>query len=799
MLSDLRFAIRQLFKSPGFTAVALLTLGLGIGACTCMFSVINSVLFRPLPYPDSHQLILIREQDPPQFPEFSVAPGNFFDWRSQSTVFQNLAALKFGTVNLTGSGDPQRLFTAFVTVNFFATLGVHPGIGRDFLPQEESEGHDAVAILPFEVWVRRFGGRPEVVGSTVHLDGRPVTIIGILPKSFHYIIGYGPEVYMPAVYGAGERQQHGGHYLAALGRLKPGVTFETARSELAVISARLATQYPDTNKGWSAKPSLLLDSVVGDIRPSLYILFGAVGLLLLISCANVANLLIARAVTRSKEMAIRTALGAGRGRILRLLITESLLLSVAGGGLGVLASQWGLKLLIAFAPGNLPRTGEVSLDGMALGFASLLALATGLGFGLAPSLQSMKVDSNSALKEGVRGSGGRRHALLDSIVVAEVSLAIVLLVGAGLLVRSIVALQHVKPGFQPEHAQFVQLSLPGKKYGSNDLQAQFLRQAVSAMAALPGVEHAGASNVIPFSGDYVLTFEIFGRPPPGPGDNQSANYYAITPDYFRAMGIPLIRGRFFSERDSAKAPRAAIINEKLAREYFPGQDPVGKRINIDSGPQAWREIVGVVADVKQYGLSGEAPDQMYEPFDQQPYPFMAIVLRTGQASPMASAGSVRTAIASVDPDLPVDGVQSLGNLVENSISSQRFTMYLLVVFSSVALFLCSIGLYGVMAYAVTQRTGEIGIRMALGAQTGNVLRLILARGGLLISIGAVLGLGGALLLSRLTASLLFGISPTDPLTFAAVVVVLGAVAAPACLIPARRATKVDPIVALRAE
>ena len=581
--------------------------------------------------------------------------------------------------------------------------------------------------------------------------------------------------------------------------MKPGVTFEMARSELAVISARLATQYPDTNKGWSAKPSLLLDSVVGDVRPSLYILFAAVGLLLLISCANVANLMIARAVTRSKEMAIRTALGAGRVRILRQLITESLVLSVLGGALGVAASQWGLRLLILFAPGNLPRTDEVSLDGMALGFASLLALATGIGFGLAPAIQSMRVDTNSAMKDGTRGSGGRRHILLDGIVIAEVSLAIVLLVGAGLLVRSILGLQGVDPGFRPENAQYVQLNLPGQKYGSNGEQAQFLRRAVSAAAALPGVEHAGASNVIPFLGDYVLTFEVFGRPPPGPGENQSANYYAVTPDYFRAMGIALTRGRFFTDRDSAKAPRTAIINEKLARDYFPGQDPVGKRINIDSGPQAWREIVGVVADVKHYGLSTDAPDQMYEPFDQQPYSFMDIVIRSGQGARPPTAAAVRAAIASVDPELPVGGVEPLANLISNSLAGQRFTMYLLVVFSSVALLLSSMGLYGVMAYSVTQRTGEIGIRMALGAQAGDVLSLILARGGLLLSVGVLIGLGVALLVSRITASLLFGISPTDPLTFAAVVLVLGAVAAPACLIPARRAARVDPIVALRAE
>jgi putative ABC transport system permease protein len=412
----------------------------------------------------------------------------------------------------------------------------------------------------------------------------------------------------------------------------------------------------------------------------------------------------------------------------------------------------------------------------------------------------MRVNTNEALKDGVRGSGGRRHFLLDGIVVAEVALAIVLLVGAGLLVRSIVALQNVDPGFRPDHAQLVGLSLPGPKYGSNQEQAQFVRRAVSAVAALPGVGHAGASHVIPMSGgDYVLTFELFGKPRPGPGENQAANYYAVTPDYFQAMGIPLTRGRFFSDRDSAKAPRVAIINERMARDYFPGLNPVGQRINIDSGPEAWREIVGVVPDVKHYGLAGQAPEQMYEPFDQQPYPYMGIVIRAGRAAPLPSAASVRAAVASVDPDLPVGGVDPLGSLIANSIASQRFTMYLLVVFSSVALFLAAMGLYGVMAYSVTQRTGEIGIRMALGAQAGNVLRLVLARGGLLISLGAVIGLGGALALSRLTASLPFGISATDPLTFAGVVVVLGAVAAPACLIPARRAARVDPIIALRAE
>jgi putative ABC transport system permease protein len=799
MLSDLRFALRQLVKSPGFAVIAVLTLGLGIGACTCMFSVVDSVLFRQLPFPESDRLVMVRETDPPQFPEFSVAPGNFFDWQAQTTVFKSLAAISYGSSNLTGLGDPQRLYTVSVTANFFSTLGVHPAIGRDFQAQEETSGHETVAILPYNFWLSQFGGRPDAIGEIIHIDGRAFTIVGVLPKNYRFPDNSNPQLYLPAVYSSQERQQHGGHYLSAIGRLNPGVTIDQARGEMALISARLARQYPDTNKGWGTKLTPLLEALVGGARPGLYLLFGAVGILLLISCANVANLLVARAITRAKEMAIRAALGAGRRRILRQLITESLLLSTIGGILGVAIAQWGLRLLIAFAPGNLPRAAEISIDGLALTFTCLLALGTGIAFGLAPSLQSMRANLNATLKEGVRGSVGRRHTLLGILVVAEVALAFVLLVGAGLLVRSLVQLQRVDPGFRPDHAALVSLSLPGKKYASDAQKAQFGHQAVAALAGLPGVRYVGASHVIPFSGDYILTFEIFGNAPVDPANNPNANYYAITPDYFRAMGISLARGRFFTDRDGAKAPRVAIINQKMARDYFPGVNPIGRRINIDSGPQAWREIVGVVGDVKQYSLQGDAPDQMYEPFAQQPYPYMGLVIRMAETAPALSAAAVRTAIATVDPDQPVDGVAPLENLIAGSISSQRFTMYLLVVFSSLALLLAGIGLYGIMAYAVTQRTGEIGIRMALGAQAENVLRLILAQGGRLVAGGIAGGVAGALILARLMASQLFGVRPADPLTFAAVMLTLAAVAIVACLIPARRASRLDPIVALRRE
>jgi putative ABC transport system permease protein len=798
-MQDLRFAARQLGKAPGFTAVALLTLALGIGACTAIFSVVNSVLLRPLNYPEPDRLVVLRETNLPQFPQFSVAPGQYFEWQKQATSFESLATRNGGSYNLTGRGEPLRVAAQRISANYFTTLGVHPAMGRDLLPEEDAPGKEKVAILSYGFWLAQFGGRTDVLHETVQFNGQPFTIIGVMPKSFQP--GSLTEVFTPAAFTAEEHQNHGGHYISVIGRLKPGVSIEQARGEMNLIADRLAKQYPDSNKGWGVKLTPMLEAAVGDVRPVLFSLLGAVGFLLLIGCANVANLLLARASARAKEIAVRTALGASRRRIVRQLLTESMLLAVLGGVLGILVAQWGTSALLSFAPESLPRMHEIALDGRALGFTCALALVTGVGFGLVPAFQATRLNLNEALKDGGRGSseGGRRQRVRSALVVAEVAIALVLLVGAGLLIRSFARLQDVSPGFQPRDAFAISLSLPEKKYGTGEQQAQFVEQATAALAALPGVQFAGLSHVVPFTGsDYVLSFTIDGRPPIEPADQPSANYYAATPDYFKAMGIPLQRGRFFTTHDVAKAPRVAIINESMAKKYFPHEDPLGKRINITNGPDTWREIVGIVGDTKHYRLDGDVTDQMYEPFAQAPLPFMTFVVRTAGASPDLPVAA-RAAIYAVDPDQPVASIRPLAQLIADSVARQRFTMFLFAVFSAVALLLAAIGIYGVMAYSVTQRTGEIGIRMALGAQRGDVLRLILTQGGRLVVLGLGVGLIGALLLTRFLSSLLFGVSAYDPLTFAVIALLLAAIAGVACLLPARRATKVDPMVALRNE
>jgi putative ABC transport system permease protein len=803
-LNDLRYAFRQLTKSPGFTAVAVLTLALGIGACTAIFSVVNSVLLRPLPYPDSDRLVAVIETKLPEVPRFSVAPGNYFDWRERATSFEQLAAIRDISYSLTGTGEPLRLEARRVTPNYFATLRIHPAIGRDFTP-EEAAAKSNVAILSHGFWRRQFGGRREIVGETVQLDGQAFTIIGVLPE--HFSPGSTTEVYTPADY-TEDNKNHGGHYITVIGRLKPGVTLEQARSELALIADGLAKQYADTNTGWSIKLMPLLDAAVGDVRPVLFSLLGAVGFLLLIACANVANLLLVRATARAKEIALRTALGASRLRIVRQLLTESVLLACFGGLLGVLIAQWGMSALLAFAPDSLPRAAEIALDGRALGFACVLALVTGIAFGLVPAFQASRVNLNETLKDGGRGTsdGGRRQRLRSGLVVAEVAIALILLVGAGLLFRSFARLQEVDPGFRPDGALAIDLTLPRKKYGTGPQQAAFIEQATARLAAIPGVQFAGAAQIVPFTGnDYNLLYKIPGRPPLPPGTIQGTLYYAATPDYFKAMGIPLLRGRFFTAADAAGAPRVAIINEALAKLQFPNQDPIGQRINITN---ADAEIIGVVGDVKQYRLDGGTRVQAYEPIAQVPFNFMTLVVRTEAAPPGAPAGgisaaalpaAIRAAIYSVDKDQPIASIRPLTSLVANSVARPRFSMFLFGVFSAVALLLAAIGIYGVMACSVAQRTNEIGIRMALGAQRRDVLRLIFVQGGRLIAIGLAGGLVGALLLTRFIASMLFAVSAHDPLTFTAIAVLLAAIATLACLLPARRATRVNPIEALRTE
>jgi putative ABC transport system permease protein len=802
MMTDLRYALRQLVKSPGFTAIAILTLALGIGACTAIFSVINTVLLRPLDYPDPSRLVVMRETQLPQFPEFSVSPPNYLDWEKQTKSYEHIAAytMSGAGLNLTGEGEPQRLVGVKATAHYFDVYGIKAVLGRTFLPEEDAPGKNHVVVLSYPFWQRVFGGAADAVGRQVQLNGEPYTVIGIAPAGF----GSASKVdaWTPMAFAPDETNNdaRGGHYLNVTGRLKPGVTVAQAKAELEVLAAQLAKQYPDSNKGWGILMSPLQDYAVRDVRAVLYTLLGAVGCVLLIACANIANLLLARATARHREVSIRAALGASRGRLVRQLLTESVLLALCGGAAGVLLARWGLDALLALAPTNLPRVSDIHLDTGVLIFSLALSVATGLAFGIAPAWLAARTDMNESLKQGSRGSteGGVRGRLRSALVVIEVMFALMLLGGAGLLARSFIQLAHVDPGFNPENATVLRLSLPSKKYAMPEQQTAFANSLLDRVKTLPGVQAAGLTQSMPLVGDYVLGFNIEGRPTIAPSDLPNTNYYAVTPDYFRAMGIRLIRGRLFTAQDDAKAPRVAIINETLARQHFPNEDPIGKRINITNGPDTWREIVGIVGDIKQYGLDQATTSQSYEPFAQKPFSGLDIVIRTS-GSPAALLGALRPAVYDVDKDQPIGTIRPLEEIVADTIARQRFAMTLLTVFSLTALVIAAIGIYGVMAYSVVQRTGEFGIRMALGAQQADVLRLVLVQGGKLIGAGLLLGLVATLAASRVMGSMLFNTSAYDPLTLATITILLGAVALVACLLPANRATKVNPVEALRSE
>ncbi len=799
LLKDVRFGIRMLVKNPGFTLVAIATLALGIGAITAIFSVVYAVLLRPLPFKDPDGLMVIRETKIPQFPEFSVAPGNFLDWQKQNTVFEQMAAINTSPFNLIGTGEPERLQGQRVTDGFFAMLGAQPQMGRVFTPEEDQPGHSNVVILSHGLWQRRFGGDPNILNQTITLSGQSYTVVGIMPTTFRYG-GRNTELWMPMAFTAQNAQQHGSHYLQVIGRLKPDAKLEQTQEEMSAIAGRLAEQYPDTNTGWDVKIMPLLESAVRSIKPALLVLFGAVAFVLLIACANVANLLLARAASRQKEVAIRTALGAGRGRIIRQLLTESLLLSVAGGVVGLLLALWGISLLLSLAPEDLPRVRDVSLDGRVLGFTVGIALLTGLIFGLVPALQASKPNLNETLKDAGRGSteGGRQHIIRSGLVVFEVATALVLLVGAGLMIKSFLHLQKVDPGFNPENALVVNISLPQRKYPEDDQRSAFYSQLIRKVSTLPGVQAVGAACVLPLEDDFLLGFDIQGRPPYAPGDDLSTNYYAVSTDYFKAMGIPLLRGRLFTEHDSKGAPRVAVINETMAKQIFPDEDPIGKYIHVTNGPVLYREIVGIVGDVKQYGLDQKTPMQTYEPYLQEPFSYMALVVRTA-GDPTSLSAAIRSEVLSIDNEQPISSIKTLDQILSASIAQQRFAMLLFGVFGAVAMILAVVGIYGVMSYAVTQRTHEIGIRMALGAGQRDVLMLIVGHGMILTLIGIVVGLGAAFALTRLMSSLLFDVSVTDLTTFAIFSASLTAVALVACTVPARRALKVDPMIALRYE
>ncbi|HEU0176236.1 MAG TPA: ABC transporter permease [Blastocatellia bacterium] len=798
---DLRYGARMLLQKPGFTLIAVITLALGIGANAAIFSVVNGVLLRPLPFKDPDRLMLIRETKLPQFPEFSVSPGNFLDWRKQNTVFERLVAFNGVSFNMIGAGDPEQIRGMKVTDGFFAMLGAQPLLGRDFLPEEDQPGRDNVVILNYGLWQRRFGGDPKILNQTLTLSGQSYTVIGVMPATFRF---GGPDLdlWKPMAFTAQETQIHGGHWLGAIGRLKPGATENHARAEMITIAGRLAAQYPDANTGWSVKLMPLLEYTVRSVKPALIVLLCAVAFVLLIACANVANLLLARAAGRQKEIAIRTAVGAGRARIIRQLLTESGLLALLGGAAGLALAKWGMDLLLKLAPQGLPRMNDVSLDGRALAFTAVVTLLTGVIFGLVPALQSSKPNLNETMNDTGRGSteGRQRQLVRSALVVLEVASALVLLVGAGLFIKSFWRLQQVDPGFNPDNTLTLTVSLPRTKYPEDTQRIAFFQQLLENVGALPGVQAAGATNPLPLTGDTVLAFVVQGRPALPPGAGQSTNFYAASADYFKALGIPLRRGRLFTERDVRDSPHVAVINETMARKIFPDEDPIGKRITFDGGGKNpdWYEIVGIVGDVKQYGLDQATPMQTYEPYTQQTYSSMTLVARTA-GDPAKLTAAIRNAVLQLDKEQPIANIRTLDEILSTSVAQQRFSTLLLGIFAAVAMLLAAVGIYGVLSYAVTQRTHEIGIRVALGAARSDVLRLVVGAGMRLTLLGVGAGLAAAFALTRLMSTLLFDVSATDPMTFGLIALLIVTVALLACWVPARRATKVDPMVALRIE
>jgi putative ABC transport system permease protein len=806
---DLRYGARMLAKNSGFTVVAVLTLALGIGANTAIFSVVNALLLRPYPYKDQDRLVWLWETRLPEIPRNSPSPANFLDWQKQNTVFEQLEAINVNDYNLIGEGNPERIRGMVITHGFLSMLGVRPQIGRDFFPDENRPGHGNVAIFSHELWQRRFGGDPNIINRKIMLDDRQFTVIGVMPP----ISGLNlrrTEIWTPIAFTAEQTENRRVGILNVIGRLKPGVTMERARSEMSAIADRLAKQYPDSNADWNVIVSSLLEDAVNEtgIKTPLLLLLGAVAFVLLIACANVANLLLARAAARQKEIALRTALGASRWRIVRQLLVESLLLSLAGGITGLMLANGGLKILMAQSDIDWPRIMNVSLDLHILAFTVSITLLTGLSFGIVPALQASKPNLNEMLKDAGRGStGGRRqHAVRNALVVLEVTISMVLLVGAGLLMKSFIGLHKVDPGFNPKNALTVAISLPERKYPEKNRQAAFYKQLGERVSALPGVKATSVASNVPFSnyhwGNWDRGFRIEGRTSNSSGNDGGGAYYSVSPNYFKAMGIPLLRGRLFTEFDTESAPRVAIINSTMATRFFPGEDPIGKRIQLTdrvrNGSQVYREIIGIVADVKSDALDQQAHPQIYEAYTQEPFPSMTLVVRVA-GDPIGLGESIRREVFQLDKEQPVFGIQTLERLISTSTSQQRFSMMLLGVFAAAAIALASIGLYGVMSYAVAQRKHEVGIRMALGAQPRDVLGLILFQGLRLTLGGIAIGLIAAWAATRLLINLLYGVSATDPLTFIGVSLLLIGVSLLACYLPARRATKVDPLVALRCD
>jgi putative ABC transport system permease protein len=795
---DIRYGLRMLLKHKGFTAVAVMALGLGIGANTAIFSLVNGMLLRPLPFPNPEKIIYFEGQNPSKgITDSNISFPDFIDWSQQTDLFASTTAFYTANANFGANGaEPERVPRAGVTTGFFPVLGVQPVLGRAFVPADDQPNTQTVAIISDKLWKRRFGSDSAIIGKQVQISARPITIIGVMAPGFEF-----PEqtqIWMTSGVKMSDEPRDNRSW-QAIARLNPGVNLEEAQSRISAINAKLANEFPETSKGWDANLSVLHEKIVREAKPSLLALLGAVGFVLLIACANVANLLLARSAARQKEIAIRAAMGASRGRVLRQMLTESFLLSAIGGIAGLLLSVWLIQALLSIVPEGAPRLDQVGIDYRVLTFAFVISALTGVLFGLVPAFQASKLDVTSALKEGGRsGEGHRRTSARSLLLIGEVALSLILLVGAGLLIKSFVRLQEVRPGFNSHNVLIASVALPGFKY-KEPQRPEFFRQLIERLEAAPGVQAVGGAVNLPLGASGYGIGRAFvpeGRPLTV-DDSADASFSTITGDYFRALQIPLIAGRTFERRDNADAPKVVIINEAVAKRHFGSPaEAIGKRLTIWRDEQFLREIVGVVGDTKTAALDAQGGAQIYVPHAQDwQWNFMAMVVRTA-SDPAGFVTTFRREVQALDKDQPVYNVRTMDDVVMNSLGTRRVSMQLFAVFACAALLLAALGIYGVMAYSVTQRTQEIGIRMALGAQKSDVLGLVIRQGMTLTVIGVAVGLGGAVALTRLIANLLFGVEATDPLTFLAIPVLLLFVALVACYLPARRAARLDPTVAL---
>ena len=811
---DFRYAARMIGKGPGFALAAILVLGLGIGANTAIFSVVDAVLLRPLPFNHPEQLVQLWHVPPqssfPGLTRFSISPANFFDWQAQSHAFEQTALYGFASYNLTGRGEPQSLMARRVSYNFFSVLQAQPMLGRTFNPEDDQPGHNFVAILSENFWRNQFNSDPGIVGQDITLDGAAYRVIGVMPAKYQFPITdaeNSPRLWTPMGLTDQDRAVRGNHNFLAIGRLKPGVDVKQAQAELDTISRRLEQQYPADDKGWGATAVPMADDLVGDVRPALLVLLGAVAFVLLIACANVTNLVLARTISRQREVAIRAALGASRTRLLRQVISETVLLSVIGGALGIALAYLSVHLIVTSLAAQLPRAGEISLDGPVLAFAFVVSILAGVLAGLLPALRMSKTNVNEALKQGTRTTSDMAgNRTRGALVISEVALSLMLLIGAGLMIRSLWMLRKVDPGFDPHNVVALIPSISAKTFQSHTQEDAFYTQVLEKIRVLPGVEAAGSVDDLPLNGGSVQPVAIEGRPVQAMADQPEVSVRKVMPGYFRSMRIPLIRGRELGEQDTATSPGAVVISSAMAKRLWPNEDPLGKHLTMTFFPGKVREIVGIVGDVKDSGLNAPPDATLYAPYAQQapppdhPYrssPVWIVVRARSNASSLIP--SITNALHQVNAELPVLGSTTLDDVLGSSLSQQRFNAMLLAVFAGLALFLAAIGIYSVLAYNVRRRVREIGIRMALGAQIGDVLRMIVLEGMKPTFVGLGIGIVGALILGRFLASLMYGVKSTDPATFVSVSTVLLAVGLLASIIPAYRASRVEPVKTLRDE